>query len=323
MSYECLALNKSGKCCRNWTEVLEDGSSTLTCHRHREFFNNPEELKRRVLWHRGMFLEWADHGLQRRIGEWLENRLIHITPADFHQFQPDILRNFSVLFLVIAQHTEVDLTRNAMLWISCVKWLWLHSWRIAWSKAANPHTISPEDMITILCQAIPSTSEHAGGISWFYSGLYLYPDEPRYRNAMSEEDWFHFFNQTLEDPVWAHTFWATDTHLDIINTAIERKPSLRNHPLTPILTGERYKAWLQESKKAWYDRQKERMDCVKEELVAVTCHPSRFITWTMSTEEQSDLTRNWDVISETITPLAHVLEEVRGAFGLEVEGADN
>jgi hypothetical protein len=323
MSYECLALNKSGKCCRNWTEVLEDGSSALTCHMHRNFFNNPEHLKLRVLWNRGMFLEWADHGLQRRIGEWLEHGLVRIDASDFHQFQPDVLKNFAILFLLVARHTKVDLTRNAMLWISCVKWLWLHSWRIAWSKTANPHTISPEDMITILCQTIPSTENHAGGVSWFYSGLYLFPDEQRYRNTMSEDDWFAFFNQTLEDPVWAHTFWATDTHLEIINTAIERKPSLRDHPLTLILTGERYKAWLLESKKAWYECQKQRMNCVKEELVAVTYHPSRFITWTITHEDQAELARNWDDVSEVQTPLAQVLEEVRVAFGLHQDITDN
>lgn len=314
MSYECLALNKSGSCCRNWTQVLEDGSSTFTCYTHRNFFNNHEQLKQRVLWHRGMFLEWADHGLQHRIGEWLENRLLRIAPEDFQQFQRDVLVNFSVLFLLIVRHTDVDLSQNMELWVSCVTWLWNHSWRVAWSPGANPHTFSADDMITVLCKR---------GLSQYYCGLYRFPDGVFVRRGMTEDDWFAFFNQTLEDPVWAHNFWSSDQHEAIINSALEKLPSLRNHPLTPILTGEKYKTWLQESKKAWYERQKERMDCVKEELVAVTCHPSRFITWTMSAEEKADLTRNWDVVSETITPLTHVLEEVRYAFGLVEERVDN
>ena len=136
---------------------------------------------------------------------------------------------------------------------------------------------------------------------------------------MTEEDWFTFFTQTLDDPVWAHNFWSSDQHEAIINSALEKLPSLRNHPLTPILTGEKYKTWLQESKKAWYEKQKERMDSVKEELVAVTCHPSRFITWTMSAEDQAELARNWNDVGEVQTPLTHVLEEVRFAFGLGTE----
>ena len=305
MSYECLAINQSGNCCKNWTQVLEDGSSTFTCHTHRNFFNNHDALKDRILRLRGRFLEWADHGLQRRISMYLENNLLRLTLQDF--LQPHFFQSYNILFLLIARHTDTDLSQNVDIWVPWVTWLWNHSWNIAWSPVANPHTISAEDIITVLCR---------NNVVQYYCGLYRFPDELMIR--MPEEDWFKFFNQTLEDPIWAHTFWAND-HQQIIEHIIKAIPAFRNHPLTSILTGERYKAWLQESKKAWYDHQKERMASVKGELVAVTHHPSRVITWTIHSEERTELIKRWDVVTEPIASLAEVLEEVHIAFTVDTE----
>lgn len=307
MSHECLALNKKGGCCRNWTQLLEDGSSSFTCHAHRNFFNNHDQLKRKVLWHRGMYLQWADHGVQRRIAKWLENRLLCLTPQDFHQFQPEILHNFSVLFLLMARHTDIDLIGNANLWVECVKWLWKNSWRIVYSPAANPPNITAEDMITVLCRS-------SSGIRQFYTGLFNFPDEPNLRNTMSEEDWFAFFTKSLDNPMWAHLFWAEEDHDKCITFGFEKLPWLRNHPLTPILTGDRYRQWLQNSKTAWYCQQNERMNCVKEELMAVACHPSRMWSWTLDVEAQNQLAKRWDGVTEAVLPLRLVLEEVRLFF---------
>ena len=306
MSYECLAINQTGNCCKNWTQVLGDGSSTFTCYTHRNFFNNHDLLKDRVLRLRGRFLEWADRGLQRRIAMCLENNLLRLTIQDF--LQPHFFPSYNILFLLIARHTDIDLSQNLDIWVPWVTWLWNHSWNIAWSPLANPHSISAEDMITVLC---------SNSIAQYYYGLYRFPEEFMIR--MPEEDWFKFFNQTLEDPSWAHSFWSNDEHQQNIEYALEKMPRLRNHPLTSILKSERYKTWLQESKKAWYDNQKERMDCVKEELVAVTHHPSRMITWTIHSEEHAELIKRWDVLTQPIASLAEVLEEVRGAFRVDKE----
>ena len=303
MSYECLALNQSGSCCKNWTQVLEDGSSTFTCYTHRNFFNNHDVLKDRVLRLRGRFLEWADRGLQRRLGICLENNLLRLTLQDFQEVPHHFFPSYNILFLLIARHTDMDLSQNLDIWVPWITWLWNHSWRIAWSPLANPHSISAEDMITVLCR---------DSIAQYYCGLYRFPDELMSR--MPEEDWFKFFNQTLEDPIWAHRFWSSDEHQYVIEYALEKMPRLRNHPLRSILTGERYKTWLQESKKAWYDNQKERIASVKGELVAVTRHPSRMISWTINAEEQIGLTKRWDIVTEPIASLAEVLEEVRSAF---------
>lgn len=300
MSYECLAINKSGKCCRNWSRVLEDGSSDIVCHAHRNFFSDRDRIKRYVLSSNGSYLEWKDHGRQRRIGEWLNHNLLHLTPQDFENIHHRVIDKFSILFLLMAQHTEVDLSQNTMFWTSCVKWLWNHSWTIAWSPEANPTTITSEHMITVLCR---------NTIAQYYRGLYCFPNNEDTRNVMTEESWYTFFNQTLSDPNWAHRFWLED-HQAILQSLLYANPTLRNHPLTSILTSNRYKEWIQESKKRWYDTQKERMDGVKEELMAVTCHPSRAITWTMDLKDLSD----WNVIIEEYIPLANVLEEVRSIF---------
>lgn len=173
---------------------------------------------------------------------------------------------------------------------------------MAWSIGANPQTIAAEDILSVICKS---------DIHRFYMGLYDFPDKQRFATNMTEEDWFEFFETLVKNPEWAHKVWAFKNHETHIEFMIEKMPSLRNHPLTPILTSDRYKKWLQESKKAWYDRKKERMDSVKEELMAITYHPSRFIAWTLSSEDQKDLVDHWQVVSETLAPLRQVLEEVR------------
>jgi len=96
------------------------------------------------------------------------------------------------------------------------------------------------------------------------------------------------FNEAaLLYPEWFLEFWMTGPG------AYAELLSKSHHPMARILEGEGMRQWLGGQKRKFYERRL----VFAEDLIAVACHPSRFVEWTVDWEEKAELTRRWGLPS--------------------------
>jgi len=137
--------------------------------------------------------------------------------------------------------------------------------------------ITWSDVQTLICVR--------GDLTKWLEGLLCYPtyDDPEL--GYSEEEWYSFMKSCLEfDPVWASEILSSD--LPPIAGKGERR-------IDTIVQPERLRVWQKNQLLMLKEECRVRVVDYKEDLIAVTWHPTRFSKWCLDWEERRELKKVW------------------------------
>ena len=287
----CLALSRKWRVCCNYASVIKnsDGTTTrgITCIKHTEFFNNQEEIKM-ILFdpRRGGYAHYSH--ICSWISKWLESclmeGLIKITQEDISKIITEGIRmritpKWAYFLLLYARSVkEFRYSWNPILWEKSVTTLW------HWTRRIGPVEITKKDLQLLLCVK--------GSIFEFYRGIELAMEE------LNDDEWYSFFEECCASCAeWFEYFVGIPIE--------EHKKYVKG--VTATL---RYTAWLLTKKSRFFKKCSEKLSIFKQEIMAVSWHPSRFQKWALCKEEYEGLSQRWYNPQFAKTNLKNVLEEV-------------
>ena len=175
-----------------------------------------------------------------------------------------------------ARHVkEFRMSWNPELWTACVQRLWY------WRERIGPIQVTVEDLQLFLCVR--------GSIQEFHKGVNV--------SCPAFQSWK--YKPFLEDchekfPEWYEYF--------ILAPAEEHLPLLTKFKDSQIKI-------IEKKKEEFLKTRKQRCSIVKDQILAVAWHTSRFLRWTLSKEEIADIQERWTIFPPS-KPLRSVLEEV-------------
>ena len=293
----CLALSKDCRLCSNYAAITKDpeGNSIrgFTCKQHIGFFKDPKKIKR--LWF--VAIGWKGgyaHYLHVSpwIIKWIESciieRVIHISREDIQTLlqRGSTTAKWGYFLLLCARHVEgFSYSWNPKLWETTVRTLWI------WSKRIGAIQITNKDLQEFTCVK--------GGLIEFYKGLVTIANE------QNTEDVFQYIEDcSINKPEWFETF---------LGIPIEE----HNKHVSGLTTQVRYTAWILTKKKRLFDKHVARTQLIKQELLAVTWHPSRSRGWIFTSDELKEIGERWNepgLIDPPYSCLREVLKEVADIF---------
>ena len=268
----CYALTKNFKPCRNYGTVLEGSSDTIeyspTCRHHTNFFDTWCKRLLRL----GYAIEWSPI-VYNHIRRVLEEGIVEVKKEDIERLPEG---RYTHLILLCAKHVEgFQRSWNPAVFDRCIKNIW---WQVF---AVGPVNVSSQDLLALL------KAYDEPLVQSFYTLLTKFPDsgyqEPH------EEQWLRVVEVLVEN---SYLKW----HPDILNPEHfqKLKEKTRRFPrLQSLIEDGSLEEKLRSSKLNFYKRQKESMDSVKEELMAYTWHPDRFMEWCMDWEEKEWLSKEF------------------------------
>lgn len=299
------------KRCRNWacleTELDEEAhqrqvrgffcsAHNPTHTRNRSF--RPAALRSRLCV--GFFGSRLEHKEPWRV-HWIEELLasgyLQIRKEDVEKLeqqevvQPQLwpgpsIHNYSVFLLLIARHVpEFQRSWAPRLWACAVQRLW----RLR--QSYGPLTITDHDIASLICVK--------GDMAAFVDGLRAYPDLGALDGTTigwNEVDFYRFFDHVMRigrQSGWSDE-WILEDKAAIDAQRAPTAPRATSPVVSRLLQSDEYHAWRAFQKKEWSDEKKARIQPFKEELIAITWHPDRFLTWCLDLEEHRDLTGRWD-----------------------------
>jgi hypothetical protein len=283
----CIAIKSDGKCCRNYA-LLEKGGEVrgFTCYSHSEYFERPEKIKRSWLKHPSLNAAYLQVDPQKR--EYIElalaNGLVSMSKEDIqnipcHRNANVTRQRWAYFLLLVARHTEEFRPEwNEKLWKECVGHLWY------WLQAIGPVEIKKEDIQLLIC--LP------GSLKWWYEGMYLYPEYRDRTLGFSEEQFFEFFQSCLEfDTGWA---WELVSQLEEDAKMYLNGRVSKGRILDDILLKERFVEWKRGKLEDFKAICVARIFEFKEEIIATSWHPQRFLDWCVDWEEKKGFAVRWD-----------------------------
>ena len=269
----CYALTGNHKPCRNYGVVLEKDSEQVlyapTCRHHTHYFDSWSERLHRF----GKGLEWSQP-YYNHVKRVLEEGIVEIKKEHIEGLPEQ--RNYTHFILLCAKYV-IGFKRswNPVAFDRSLRNIW---WQIF---AVGPIYVSSQDLVLLMkCYDEPLVKS-------FYTVFTKFPDtgyqEPH------EEDWFRVIEVVLEN---TYLKWEPDLllpeHFQTLKEKTTRFPRLQK-----LVQDGRFEEKLRSAKESFYKHQKESIESVKEELMAVCWHPDRYMDWCMDWEEKEWLTSQW------------------------------
>lgn len=199
--------------------------------------------------------------------------------------------NFAVLLVLIARHVpEFKRSWTPLVWSAAVT----HLWKLR--QSYGQLTITDRDIASLICVK--------GDILAFTEGMRLYPNfgaiEDHSQGFREEIGWrepeFYRFLSTLAH-MRSTCEWYEEWILEPQPAIDALKATDARAALSPVvqrfLTSDEFHAWRKFEKEEWRSQKRLRMESVKEELVAATWEPSRFMDWCLDWEEKREMEERW------------------------------
>jgi hypothetical protein len=263
----CYAFKKDFSPCRNFGEVAEETDTCVTysstCYKHREFFDNWSKKLLRI----GCWIERYPGYRYNHVKRILEDGIAEVKEEDIKKLSGT--HNYTHLILLCAKYVDgFKRSWNPSAFDRAVKNIW---WQIF---AVGPVYVSSMDLVCMLkCYDEPIVDS-------FYKVLPMFPNNG-YQEPL-EDQWFRVIDVLLEN-TWLK--WDPDLLKPEHITKLKEKSNYLPRLKTLVENGS-LQAKLKSAKQNFYANQKELLDPVKEELIAYTWHPDRFMEWCLDWEEK-------------------------------------
>ena len=250
---QCYALTKDLSLCRNFGEVLEENTDTITysgfCHIHRLPNVTPKQLYKLA-----RHMEWST-GRCTHITYLLEEKVVEVKKEDFAKLSAD--NNYTYFVLLCARHVKgFHRNWNPFIFDNAVTYLW------QWRNAIGPVTITLEDFHTLTAVS-----------SWDIVAKRCPLNE---HTEKSWRDWLWKYFETEEGK--AHLF---DVKLD------ESVAEVNKWLLTKqIRMEETLRIIIHYSKKVVKIKCRVRTNKIREELLIKTWYPERVVDWCFDEDDK-------------------------------------
>jgi hypothetical protein len=300
----CLALVSRGPYrllgrCRNYAcleeEQQEDGSTRTVrgffCRQHKKHKSTGRAaLRSRIcVGALGAHLEltpWQAYWVE----ELLSTGYVEIRREDVERMEErnkETRRPLAYLFLLFARHVPgFHRSWAPELWKQSVARLW----RLR--QAYGPIHITNNDIRTLICVK--------GDMDSWIQGMCAYPEFgtiDEHQIGYTAPDFYRFFDVNLTLPAKPFRAWMEEWVLQPADE-IEKGRKIAaakasSAVIRSLFDSKEYSAWRAFEKREWYERQKLRIEPIKEDIIATGWHPDRFLDWCLDVEEKEDLARNW------------------------------
>lgn len=263
----CYAFKKDFSPCRNYAVILEKTDSSITyaptCKLHEGFFDKWCKRLPRLGRNTESYPGYRYHHVKRV----LEDFVVEVKKEDIEGLLTD--NNYTHLILLCAKYVDgFKRSWNPSAFDKAVRNIW---WQIF---AYGPVNVCSMDLVCMLkCYDGPLVDS-------FYKVLTMFPEN------LAQEPWDDEWMRVIDvlvDKTWLK--WEPDLvkseHITQLKEKSKWLPRLQN-----LVENGSVETKLKEVKKTFYKEQKEKQDSVKEELMAVTWHPDRFVEWCMDWEEK-------------------------------------
>ncbi len=250
---QCHALTKDLSLCRNFGEVLEENTDTITysgfCHIHRLPKVTPKQLYKLA-----RHMEWST-GRCTHITYLLEEEVVEVKKEDFAKLSAD--NNYTYFVLLCARYVKgFHRDWNPFLFDNAATYLW------EWRNAIGPVTITFEDFHTL-----------AAVSSWDIVAKRCPLNE---HTEKSWRDWLWKYFETEEGKAYLFDMKLYDSVEDVkgwLNT--------KQRPYEEIFI-----TMMDLSKKVARTKCRVRTNKIREDLMRITWHPDRVVDWCFDEEDK-------------------------------------
>lgn len=282
--------------CRNYAELSELPDGTLvreaTCAHHRSFFDDSRQLKWIIRTYSSRLIPWIKGTHYADLfTTWLQLGLISYTEQEIREFfQYPKLRaaehSFAWGFYDIARYNEhgYDPTWNLQLWEMNVRCCW------RWKHTAGYYYVPNDMVIRFLCSPKDPHLFFKGCEMYTFRPVAVVPD------PMTVDAWYSLFDTAARtQKKWLEALIHSGLPASCKQAVSDSAPLIKQ-----IFASPEFATWFEQQKSAWQARIKERLEPVKEGIMATAWHPDRFVPWCLDLEEREDLFGRWDSIHAKI-----------------------
>lgn len=260
----CYALTKNFKRCRNYASIPhysedEEEQPSYTCQKHKLYFKKPLTL-RSIHWENQVYLRSAfSLGLIKVSKEFVSS--IPIIPHSYCYF----------LMLCARYIPEWEPSWNLNLWTASVPYILKHI-----------NSIGPFHISNLLVKSFINVK---GGISYFYNAIQMYPNNTTIGTNLNI-----LMQVTAADPLFSCV--SEEIHKKYIALTVQELKR-KNHAETARFLEEDFLETISANRKIFYWRCKNKTQIIKEDLIAMTWHPDRFMKWCLDEEEKCEMNSSW------------------------------
>lgn len=276
MSCHGIKSTSSLKLCRNYPK-----KGSLFCGLHQDI--SPEEHKRRwikkFLWGsdgKPFYWRYDEVKKQRILGD-LQDRVIQLTKEDIAAIPNDI-RNLDI-FVFLVENRFASAFDNIPLFVKAIHYLYnyyllngnVYTWHLLAKKIVQVLILTNEESLLFFLKQVVEVFKkgHFTNLQQFNTGIPVFGE---------------FLQYLFTCPTGKALSW---------NPSYSDLPCLykgvlgKDHPLS-IYIEQKFIPHLQNVYKQEKKTQKQKIDSLKEELMAMTWHPDRFQEWCLDEEEKAE-----------------------------------